>query len=67
MEWLNEMNEMVSFEAEGYEEACERKFAEMIDAQMAEIIDACPCETAGTLEAVDAILSGACRTCGWNA
>ena len=67
MDWMNEMGEMVSFEAEGFEEMADRKFAEMIDAQERAIIDACPCETAGTIEAVDAILAGSCRSCGWNA
>ena len=67
MDWMNEMGEMVSLDAEGFEEMADRKFAEMIDAQTRAIIDACRCETAGTIEAYDALLSGSCRSCGWNA
>jgi hypothetical protein len=63
MDYMNEMGEMVAWnlpEAEDMYEA-------MIDAQVRAIIEACPCETAGTIEATDALLSGSCRSCGWNA
>jgi hypothetical protein len=63
MEGYNEFDDMGT----GYEEAAERYFAQMIDAQERAIIEACPCETAGTIEAFDALVSGVCRSCGWNA
>jgi len=63
MEGFNEYDDYGT----GYEEAAERYFAQMIDAQERAIIEACPCETAGSIEAADALLSGSCRSCGWNA
>ena len=63
MDWMNEMGEMIAVDAPEREDAYEA----MIDAQTRGIIDACPCETAGTIDAMDALLSGVCRSCGWNA
>jgi hypothetical protein len=63
MDWMNEMGEMIAVDAPERE----TYYEQMIDAQERAIIEACPCETAGTIEAADALLSGSCRSCGWNA
>jgi hypothetical protein len=62
MEGYNEYDDYGMDSAEGGKE-----YEMMIDAQVRAIIEACPCETAGTIEAADALLSGSCRSCGWNA
>lgn len=51
----------------GYEEACERKYEEMIDAQVREIVERCPCERPDSQEATAALLRGRCGICGWYA
>jgi hypothetical protein len=63
MDWMNEMGEMIAVDAPERE----TYYEQMIDAQERAIIEACPCEMAGTIEAADALLSGSCRSCGWNA
>lgn len=50
----------------GFEEAAERKYNEMIDAQVREIVERCACEKAGTQESTDALLRGRCVLCGWQ-
>ena len=50
----------------GFEEAAERKYEEMIDAQVREIIERCACESAGTQEATNALLRSRCSRCGWQ-
>lgn len=62
MDGYNEMDDMGT----GYEEACERKYEQMVDAQVREIVEACACEVAGTQEAADALLAGFCDACGWH-
>ncbi len=63
MDWMNEMGEMIAVDAPERE----TYYEQMIDAQVRGIIEVCPCETAGTIEAFDALVSGVCRSCGWNA
>ena len=62
MDWLNEMGEMVAIDAPERE----TYYEQMIDAQVREIVEACACETAGSNQAVAAILNGFCDTCGWD-
>ena len=50
----------------GFEEAAERAFDQMIDAQVREIVERCDCEKAGTQESTDALLRGYCSRCGWQ-
>ena len=65
MDGFNEFDDYGMDSAEGGKEF--DGFEAMIDAQVRGIIEVCPCETAGTIEAFDALVSGSCRSCGWNA
>jgi hypothetical protein len=57
-----DFNEMDDY-GTGWEEMAERKWEEMIDSQIREIAEPCPCYTAGTDSAITALLTGKCPIC----
>lgn len=52
----------------GWEEQAEALWDAMIDTQIALLAEpACECEMAGTQPAINALLTGRCSLCGWDA
>lgn len=42
-------------------------YGAMVAAALFAAVIPCPCESAGTIEATDALLAGRCDACGWRA
>ena len=59
---MMDYNEMDDY-GTGWEEMAEAKWEEMIDSQIRQIAESCPCYTAGTDSAIVALLTGKCPIC----
>jgi hypothetical protein len=80
MDGFNELDDMGTGWEEAAEREYERReeagveawrvrdaYARIVAAALFAAPIPCACETAGTIEAADALLSGECRACGWRA